>query len=132
MSKKHNLITKFQGFWNSLDEQERHNLWSLLTSIRGYDGGCNSSLRQTIKTLTTARIRGLLFNEMSFKKKVRGYSYPSYTKVPYYQKKRARSASNEFFSLGHFTDHVQNAIRALNEYLPKKAVRDLQKFLPKY
>lgn len=126
--KKDNLVFKFREFNNNLSEKERKDLWDILTALRGNDK--NHAIEGAEKCLTTARIRGELFNKKGFSHGIAGYSYPSYSVTPKYAKQqveKVKKESKDFSS--HFYAHIRTAILALSEYRPKKAMRDLQKFL---
>ena len=58
--KKKNVLDKFVTFFSSLDENEKDDLWGVLTALRGPDS--NSELA---KRYTTMRIRAELFNRKS-------------------------------------------------------------------
>lgn len=57
--KKLNALEKFQKFWGDLSDLEKSDLWLILIALRGPDDG-----GYTLKTLTTARIRGVVFPEL--------------------------------------------------------------------
>lgn len=127
--KRNNVVTKFKSFWDELDKEEKKELWKILTALRGNDDS-SSKYHEHEKCLTTARIRGELFEAHSFEPGIEGYSYPSYSRIPDYAKKRTREVTRPFRSacFSHFHSHIRSAIRILNKYRPEKNMRDLQKF----
>ena len=62
---KQNVVLKFRKFWNNLDTDEQDGLWNILTALRGCDINTESDKSFTLKFLTSARIRGLLFGDNS-------------------------------------------------------------------
>lgn len=126
--KRDNLLFKFRKFNDNLSDEERKDLWDILTALRGNDK--NHDLRGVEKCLTTARIRGEFFGKKSFSHGIGGYSYPSYSVTPKYAKQKIREVEEKSRDgSSHFYAHIRNAILALSKYRPKKAMRDLQKFL---
>ena len=61
---KKNLVQKFRKFYFALPKEEQVALYDIISAIRGEDNGSF-----TLKTYTTARVRGALFG-ISQKEKV--------------------------------------------------------------
>ena len=129
IEKKRNLVLKFREFYFNLSYYEQKHLWRIMTALRGNDENPEFSSQE--KCLTTARIRGEMFGVKSFNQGVGGYSYPSYSKVPPYAKRQAHVIKKRFDAeaRSHFQSHARNAILALMFYRPKRAMRDLKKYI---
>ncbi len=56
MTKKKTCVEKFQYMWNKLDEEEKRDLYELLSAVRGPDFDDDD-----LKMITTAKIRVFLF-----------------------------------------------------------------------
>lgn len=59
-TKKQNVVTKFQEFWETISHDERNSLWHVLTSLRGPD---NSKSGDQMKDKTTVFVRGALLGQ---------------------------------------------------------------------
>jgi hypothetical protein len=125
-----NVVTKFRALWESLAEKEKEQLWDILTALRGSDAGSNDD----VKYATTARIRGEFLGE----RYSRGYTFTTFREakasikgwLDYPSGYSSSRVVNHFRSKPfHFKAHIRKAIKALNCYRPKSAMRDLQKFL---
>lgn len=130
MKRKRDLVTKFRELWKSLTALEREHLWDIMTALRGSDRGDNDD----VKYATTARIRGELLGV----RYSRGYVFLNlaqakkemeYLKAHELGYKSHVVKANFMEKSWHFKQHIKQAIRALDHYRPKTAMRDLQKYL---
>lgn len=113
-----NLITKFRKFWRTLSFMEQKRLWSIMTALRGEDGG-----NDDVKHRTTARIRGLLFG-IKLKKGTSGFFKPNpIVDTTMTQRERFQGTSD------HFKHHIREALYSLKPYVKKEKFKDLLRFL---
>lgn len=128
MKEKLNLVQKFREFYFALPKEEQEALFSIMTALRGEDnlGSC------TLKTFTTARVRGALFGRSEKDFCNRALCFASFKSAKKYDGNF--SFDNESMKLWrksdtHFRAHIQSAIRALRKFGFKRTILDLMKFI---
>ena len=133
--RKKSLITKFQEFWVSLSNDERWDLWRIMTALRASDGQStlDCSEDETLKALTTARIRGELFRGLSEDPMLTfGDCFESIAQAEEDGTQVLRRLIKGLFMAApqHFRSHVHAGIDALQGHVSnKKTIRDLLKIL---
>ena len=122
--KQNSVFDKFQKFWEELNEEERGNLWDVMTALRGPDFE-NGAVSDMLKALTTARVRALFIPKNS-RSGVGGYwIFDSLKAVNdhfkqwehrYMQISSVRDAKDLLYSqeARHFKAHFSNALFALS------------------
>jgi len=125
---KKNLVQKFRKFYFALPKEEQIALYDIMTALRGEDSGSF-----TLKTFTTARVRGALFgiSQKDFArrgmvfaslKKAQAYDRRSWTGDDKLSIREKWEKANE-----HFRDHIKSAIEALRKHGFKGTISDLEK-----
>ena len=132
-AKKLSLITKFRKFWGKLSEDERADLWSIMTALRGPDR-IESTCAQ--KYATTSRIRGELFGK-EFITDEHGscicgaYAFASQKHAEKFNAGIVGVETSEIRNQcgSHFLDHIVNAIRALKKHVEPERIKDLKELI---
>ena len=115
-----NPVYKFRLYWQSLTLQEKKDMWSILTALRGQDENGDMDVKQC----TTGRIRKELFME-------HGMDYPCLVFPPPMNIPDEIENIKETYALcpQHFKQHIFDAIIALSNYVFKQRIVDLYKFI---
>lgn len=125
---KKNLVQKFRKFYFALPKEEQIALYDIISAIRGEDNGSF-----TLKTYTTARIRGALFGKSQIDFAKKGLVFASFKKAQAYDRRSRTRAEGTVRGKWrnadeHFRDHVKSAIIALRKHGFKRAISDLMEF----
>lgn len=130
MKKNHNLVQKFRRFYFALPKEEQSALFDILSAIRGEDKGSF-----TLKTFTTARVRGALFGKSLPNFVHRALCFASLKKANAYDRRtwvgEPELIAEDLWGKAdeHFKNHIRSAIRALREHGFKRSILDLMKFI---
>ena len=126
MNKKKNVVTKFHGFWEKLNDHEQEQLWALLTALRGEDGG-----NRTVKRMTTCRIRAFMFPP-GYQGKINGWVYTTrkYAETCSLSNEAKLSNLRKLFrgSNYHWRGHTAQAMQILEKLFPSKT-KEFKKFM---
>ena len=115
---ENNPIWKFRVFWEALTQDERHDMWSILTALRAQDENGDFD----VKHCTTGRIRKELFME-------HGMPYPALVFSPPLDYEDEIVNIREAYRKApfHFQTHICEAINALGKYVFKGRLKDIRK-----
>lgn len=112
---ENNPIFKFRQFWESLKPKEQHDIWAILTVLRGEDGGSDN-----LKYETTARIRWEFFEDRGLEAKV--IISPEFCCDDEIDKTKELLKEANI----HFASHIRCAIYSLSRYVYKQRLNDLR------
>lgn len=117
-----NPLYKFRRFWVDLTDQEKLDIWNLLTILRGEDGGS-----QWLKSETTGRIRYEVFGDDRVLDK-HVICTEGQTEADDLRSLR-RVFLNEKQTNAHWRHHCINAIKSLSKFVFKSNLKDLCKIV---
>lgn len=117
---KNNPVYKFRLYWESLTVDEKKDMWSILTALRGQDQNGDDDVKQC----TTGRIRKEFFME-------HGMPYPCLVFPPPMDiPDEIKGIRATYFETPtHFQNHVDEAVDALSKYIFKSRLNDLRKVI---
>lgn len=124
---KENIVTKFQAFWNELNNREQQQLWGIFTALRGEDNG-----HPTLKAFTTSRIRGI-FLPKNCSSPFYGFVYLTRKEAEEHNWGSSSQNLRKWFKAAsfHWKEHTTVAMKRLMWLFPSKG-KDFKKFIRWY
>lgn len=116
-----NPLYKFRRFWVDLSDQEKIDIWNLLTILRGEDGGSGY-----LKAETTGRIRHEIFDH---DRVLYGKVIFTEGQIKADEIRPLRRIFQDNKTDIHWRNHFYQAVKSLSKYVFKSRLNDLYKVI---